>query len=84
MMGRMYKAGYASNGDRTLVVTKKEILWLGLTAYIKVLSKKKSGHKELLRLLRTKLAAIVSVGGSYKLKNAVDDSHSSYMWKIKY
>ncbi|CAO2830156.1 unnamed protein product [Amaranthus hypochondriacus] len=84
MMGRMYKAGYASNGDRTLVVTKKEILWLGLTAYIKVLSKKKSGHKELLRLLRTKLAAIVSVGGSYKLKYAVDDSHSSYMWKIKY
>lgn len=84
MKRRMYKVDCEPDYNQVLQVGKNEVIWLGLMAYIRVLSKKKSRYMELLRLLRTKLAAISHVGCSSKLKYAVDDSHSSYLWKIKY
>ncbi|KAJ0972376.1 hypothetical protein J5N97_020335 [Dioscorea zingiberensis] len=64
---------------------KAEYLWLGLSAYIRVLKKKQSRHKELLSLLRSKLASHWRIVEPLPhLRYAVDDSHSSVFWKIKY
>ncbi|EXC16160.1 Telomerase reverse transcriptase [Morus notabilis] len=62
-----------------------EVEWLGLNAYIQVLKKKQSRHKELLSLLTSKLSAHnLSGTRSTHLNYAIDASHSSLMWKIKY
>ena len=62
-----------------------EVEWLGLNAYVQVLIRKQSRYKELLSLLRSKLSAhCLSGNGSTHLNYAVDASHSSLMWKIKY
>ncbi|XP_074309417.1 telomerase reverse transcriptase isoform X3 [Silene latifolia] len=79
MKRRMFKVK-----STVLLVSKQEIQWLGLTAYIRVLNRKKSRHKELLSLLRPKLKPFSRIGGSPELQYAVDDSHSSLLWKIKY
>ncbi|XP_010692706.1 telomerase reverse transcriptase isoform X3 [Beta vulgaris subsp. vulgaris] len=84
MKRRMYKVKCASSCHHVLQVAEKEVTWLGYTAYIQVLSKKKSRHKELLRLLKTALAPVSRIGRFSKLKYAVDESHSSFLWKIKY
>nr|ACH81294.1 telomerase reverse transcriptase [Populus trichocarpa] len=62
-----------------------EVEWLGLTAYIQVLKRKQSRYKELLSRLSLKLSKH-RIGGSTSshLKYAVDSSHSSLLWKIKY
>ncbi|GAB2236220.1 hypothetical protein Drorol1_Dr00027959 [Drosera rotundifolia] len=65
-------------------IDKKEIHWLGLTAYVRSLTKKQSRHKALLRLLRSKLAALGDLGTSPEIHYAVDHSHSKWLWKIKY
>ncbi|CAA0808900.1 Telomerase reverse transcriptase, partial [Striga hermonthica] len=66
-------------------VKKKEIVWLGLYAYCRVLGKKQSRYKELLSLLRSKLKSYGKVKTmSPQLKYAIDDAHSSVLWSIKY
>lgn len=62
-----------------------EVEWLGLNAYIQVLKRKQSRYKELLSRLSLKLSKH-RIGGSTSshLKYAVDSSHSSLLWKIKY
>lgn len=66
-------------------VKKKDVIWLGLYAYTRVLQKKRSRYKHLLRLFRYKLKAYGKVEDmSLELKYAVDDSHSSVLWSIKY
>ncbi|KAL3653267.1 hypothetical protein CASFOL_002948 [Castilleja foliolosa] len=66
-------------------VKKKDIIWLGLYAYSRVVEKKQSRYKELLRLLRLKLKGYWKVKNmSSELKYAVDDAHSSVLWSIKY
>ncbi|KAM0953164.1 putative RNA-directed DNA polymerase [Dioscorea sansibarensis] len=68
-----------------LQLKKTEFIWLGLSAYICVLKKKQSRHKDLLLLLRFKLARHGSIIDPLPhLKYAVDDFHSSIFWKIKY
>lgn len=67
-----------------LKLEKWEVLWLGLKAYVRALKKKQSSYKDLLSLLRTELLAHGSVRVSTALKYAIDDSHSSLFWKIKY
>uniref|UniRef100_A0A803LJI9 Telomerase reverse transcriptase n=1 Tax=Chenopodium quinoa TaxID=63459 RepID=A0A803LJI9_CHEQI len=42
MKRRMYKVNYEPDCNQVLQVAKQEVIWLGLTAYIRVLSKKKS------------------------------------------
>lgn len=68
-----------------LRVEKGEVEWLGLTAYIQVLKRKQTRYKELISLLKVKLMAHKKEKNvSFALKYAVDDSHSSVIWKIKY
>lgn len=68
-----------------LQLDKEEVEWLGLHAFVEVLKKKQSRHKALLSLLRSKLSAhTLSESLSGQLKFAVDRSHSSLLWKIKY
>lgn len=68
-----------------LQLEKGEVEWLGLYAYIQVLKRKQSRHKELISLLVSKLLKhTISGSVSAQLRYAVDRSHSSVMWKIKY
>ncbi|KAM1124246.1 hypothetical protein ACFX2H_039310 [Malus domestica] len=68
-----------------LQLEKGEVEWLGLYAYIQVLKRKQSRHKELISLLASKLLKhTISGSVSSQLRYAVDRSHSSVMWKIKY
>ncbi|GAB2290163.1 hypothetical protein Dimus_024445 [Dionaea muscipula] len=84
MKRRMRKMDPDSGRNLFAQLVKEEIYWLGLTAYIRALTKKQSRHKVLLLLLRSKLVALGNIGSSSELKYAVDDSHSSCLWKIKY
>ena len=80
----MFKVNSTSASQPALLVSKAEVTCLGLIAYIRVLKQKKSRHKELLHMLRTKLAQFSRTAGSPEVKYAVDDSHSSLLWKIRY
>jgi telomerase reverse transcriptase len=61
-----------------------EVQWLGLYAYIQVLKRKESRHKKLLSSLRSKLEHKIPGSVPSQLKYAVNASHSSLIWKIKY
>ncbi|XP_049935766.1 telomerase reverse transcriptase isoform X2 [Nymphaea colorata] len=67
-----------------LQLKKKEVKWLGFSAYIRALKKKQSRYKELLVHLRSRLQACSGATLSCELRYAVEDSHSSAFWKIKY
>ncbi|WCJ18136.1 telomerase reverse transcriptase [Euphorbia peplus] len=75
-----------SDFQPVLQLERDEVVWLGLNAFIKVLKRKQSRHRELLGLLNKKLGVhkINESNASSELKYAVDSSHSSVMWKIKY
>lgn len=82
---RMRYVHLGSNIQPILRLVDGEVEWLGLHAYIQVLKKKQSRHKELLSLLKSKLFAHeISQCASSGLKYAVDRSHSSAIWEIKY
>ncbi|EEF44058.1 telomerase reverse transcriptase, putative [Ricinus communis] len=81
----MYSARTGSHFHPILQLEAREVEWLGLNAFVKVLKRKQSRHKELLHLLKLKLLAHEINGNvSSQLEYAVDSSHSSVMWKIKY
>ncbi|KAJ0494849.1 putative RNA-directed DNA polymerase [Helianthus annuus] len=63
-------------------VRRREVDWLGLTAYVEVLKRKQSRYNELLYLLELKLKSVTIE--SPDLKSAADKSNSSVLWKIKY
>ncbi|KAM0057268.1 putative RNA-directed DNA polymerase [Helianthus debilis subsp. tardiflorus] len=63
-------------------VRRREVDWLGLTAYVEVLTRKQSRYNELLYLLELKLKSVTIE--SPDLKFAADKSNSSVLWKIKY
>lgn len=68
-----------------LLLEDGEVEWLGLNAYIQVLKRKQSRHKELLVRLRSKLLTHRITGNvSHQLKYAIDRSHSTSVWNIKY
>ncbi|KAJ1381436.1 Telomerase reverse transcriptase [Sesbania bispinosa] len=68
-----------------LKLEKEEVEWLGFHAYLKVLKRKESRHKELLAILRSKLLSHrMSQSVSPELKYAVDANNSSLLWNIKY
>ncbi|KAK9123509.1 hypothetical protein Sjap_013111 [Stephania japonica] len=66
-----------------LELKKKEVEWLGLKAYIRILKIKQSRHSELISLLKSELFKHGMVA-SASLKYAVDESHSSMFWKMKF
>lgn len=84
MKKRMYGINHGSSCHPVLKVSREEVIWLGLTAYIRALKRKQSRYKELLHLLTANLKSFSSIEGSSELKYAVDDSHSTLLWKIKY
>ncbi|KAG9155580.1 hypothetical protein Leryth_021198 [Lithospermum erythrorhizon] len=66
-------------------VEKREIEWLGLFAYIRVLKRKQSRYGSMLHLLESKLKSLpINENVSPALMYATDDVHSSLFWKIKY
>ncbi|OMO49398.1 reverse transcriptase [Corchorus capsularis] len=68
-----------------LKLMKEEVVWLGYRAYIEVLKRKQSRHSGLLSLLRSKYFNHKLTGNvSSELRYAVERSHSSSLWKIKY
>nr|XP_009765712.1 PREDICTED: telomerase reverse transcriptase isoform X2 [Nicotiana sylvestris] len=82
---RMFSFKTGSDFRPILEVGKGEIEWLGLTAYIRVLKRKQSRYKELLRVLDSKLMALGKQESTLSvLQEATDDKRSSILWKIKY
>lgn len=82
---RMRSLYTGSNFCPILRLEEAEVEWLGLFAYIQVLKRKQSRYKELLSLMKFKLLNHKITGSvSSELSYAVDRSHSSLMWKIKY
>ncbi|MCL7046902.1 hypothetical protein MKW94_018799, partial [Papaver nudicaule] len=67
-----------------LKLKEEEIEWLGLNAYVRALMKKQSRYEDLLSLLRSELLTHGNMQVSTALKYAIDDSHSSSLWKIKF
>lgn len=67
-----------------LLVKKKEIEILGLTAYFEVLKRKQSRYKKLLSSLELKLKSFNVESVSPELNFATDKSNSSVLWKINY
>ncbi|KAF8011834.1 hypothetical protein BT93_I0082 [Corymbia citriodora subsp. variegata] len=68
-----------------LQLEEGEVEWLGFVAYIRVLERKQSRHKDLLSYLKSKFSKHrINWNVSPQLKYAVDGSHSSSLWKIEY
>ncbi|KAF8659613.1 hypothetical protein HU200_058367 [Digitaria exilis] len=68
-----------------LKLRRKETMWLGLSAYLRVLQKKQSRYKDLLVLLRKEIERYGHLDrDSDGLCYAVDDLHSSMFWKFKF
>uniref|UniRef100_A0A7N0R959 Telomerase reverse transcriptase n=1 Tax=Kalanchoe fedtschenkoi TaxID=63787 RepID=A0A7N0R959_KALFE len=85
LMKLMSRISSRSNIYPVFKLARGEVEWLGLSAYIRVLKRKHWCHKKLLAILRCKLQAHrISKNVPPRLKYAVDDSHSSVLWKIKY
>uniref|UniRef100_A0A0E0MLK1 Telomerase reverse transcriptase n=1 Tax=Oryza punctata TaxID=4537 RepID=A0A0E0MLK1_ORYPU len=75
---RMQDVELHYNVRPVLKLRRKETIWLGLTAYIRVLQQKQSRYKDLLTLLTTELGRYCHLGHECDtLHYAVDDSHSS-------
>ncbi|XP_068668611.1 telomerase reverse transcriptase [Aristolochia californica] len=81
---QMHSPRLRYNFSPILKLKKKETDWLGLSAYIRILRKKQSRHIELLRMLKAKLQMYRELENTQELQYAVDDSHSSLLWKIKF
>ena len=83
---RMRSMDLNSSFRPILQLKKGEVLWLGLNAFIRVLKRKQSCHKELLSFLKSNLQKhpFPETAAASHLKYAIDDSHSSFLWKIKY
>ncbi|XP_024989026.1 telomerase reverse transcriptase [Cynara cardunculus var. scolymus] len=84
MKKQMYSLDVDPSLRPILKVKKREVEWLGLTAYFQVLQRKQSRYKELLSLLKSQLKSWNEGRVSSVLKFAADKSNSSVLWKIKY
>ncbi|KAI3719589.1 hypothetical protein L6452_20491 [Arctium lappa] len=77
MKKRMYSLDVDPSLRPILKVKKREVEWLGLTAYDQVLQRKQSRYKELLSLLESQLKSQNEGRVSPALKFAADKSNSS-------
>lgn len=85
IVNRTKDVGLQSDVRPVLKLRRKETIWLGLSAYIRVLQKKQSRYKDLLALLTAEVGRFGQMDrSSDSLRYAVDDSHSSMFWKFKY
>ena len=68
-----------------LKLDKEEVEWLGFHAYVQVLKRKESRHKELLAVLRSRLLSHKIYGRvTPELNYAIDAKNSTLLWGIKY
>ncbi|XP_028755559.1 telomerase reverse transcriptase [Neltuma alba] len=82
---RMHSMTPHCNFRPILRLEKDEVEWLGLHAYVQVLKRKESRHKEVLAILRSRLLSHrISSSVSPELLHAVNASNSSVLWNIKY
>nr|AXY54923.1 telomerase reverse transcriptase [Ammopiptanthus mongolicus] len=82
---RMHSMRLGSDIQPILKLEKEEVEWLGFHAYIQVLKRKESRHKELLAVLSSKLLSHrISGSVSPELKYAINAKNSSLLWDIKY
>lgn len=82
---RMASLSIGPNICPRFTLEEGEVEWLGLHAYVQILKRKQSRHRELVSLLRSKLLRHRITGVvSCELKYAVEVSHSFLIWKIKY
>ncbi|KAK8925628.1 Telomerase reverse transcriptase [Platanthera zijinensis] len=80
----MHQVEVRQNVKPILKLRKTEMLWLGLCAYARVLKKKQSRYKELISMVRSKIAELDVDYSLPYLRYAVDDSHSSLFWEIAF
>ncbi|XP_019465214.1 PREDICTED: telomerase reverse transcriptase isoform X2 [Lupinus angustifolius] len=82
---RMHSMRFSSEIQPILKLEKEEVEWLGFHAFIQVLKRKESRHKELLAVLRSRLLSHrISGSVSPELKYAINFKNSSLLWDIKY
>jgi telomerase reverse transcriptase len=82
---RMHEAELQYDVRPVLKLRRKETMWLGLSAYLRVLQKKQSRYSELLASLREEIGRCGHLDRhNDALRYAVDDSHSSVFWKFKF
>jgi len=82
---QMHSISLNSEIQPILVLEKEEVEWLGLHAFVQVLKRKQSRHKELLAILRSRLSSHrMSERVSLELKYAINTKNSSLLWDIKY
>ncbi|OQU92566.1 hypothetical protein SORBI_3001G366300 [Sorghum bicolor] len=82
---RIHDVELQYNVRPVLKLRRKETMWLGLSAYLRVLQKKQSRYKDLLALLREEIQRCGHLDHHNDgLRYAVDDSHSSMFWKFKF
>ncbi|CAD6211237.1 unnamed protein product [Miscanthus lutarioriparius] len=82
---RIHDVELQYNVRPVLKLRRKETMWLGLSAYLRVLQKKQSRYKDLLALLREEIRRCGHLDHHNDgLRYAVDDSHSSMFWKCKF
>ena len=85
LIKKQMRSAYHFSDVQPILQLEEEVEWLGLYAYIQVLKRKETWHKQLVFSLRCKLEHTIptSVPLPPQLKYAVDASHSSLIWKIK-
>ncbi|KAK7243572.1 hypothetical protein RIF29_38375 [Crotalaria pallida] len=82
---RMRSMRLVSDVQPILKLVKGEVVWLGFHAFIQVLKRKESYHKELLAVLRSRLLSNrISGNVSPELKYAINAKNSSLLWDIKF
>ncbi|RZB66562.1 Telomerase reverse transcriptase isoform G [Glycine soja] len=82
---QMHSISLNSDIQPILVLEKEEVEWLGFHAFVQVLKRKQSQHKELLSILRSRLSSHrISESVSPELKYAINTKNSSLLWNIKY
>ncbi|KAK4743957.1 hypothetical protein SAY87_010269 [Trapa incisa] len=85
LIKKRMRARYLPNIQPVLKLENDEVEWLGLVAYVRVLKRKQTMHKQLLASLNSQLLKhSISRSISPELCFAVDDCHSSVIWKMKY
>ncbi|KAJ4887233.1 Telomerase reverse transcriptase [Raphanus sativus] len=82
---RMHRINTGSSFRPVLKLSKEEVIWLGLHAYIEVLNKKHSRYRSLLNYLSSALSKLnIPLNLSPDLEYATNRSNSSILWELSY
>ncbi|XP_057456019.1 telomerase reverse transcriptase [Lotus japonicus] len=86
LIKKRIRSVHRQSGIRPILkLEKEEVEWLGLHAFVQVLRRKQSRHRQLLAVLRSMLSSHrMSEGVSPELQYATNAENSSLVWDIKY